>query len=246
MDRDVGRSLTRPDHTGRPSPQMGSLKSSVGDSDLVVRDESQSYKPTITVIYNLEPVKAGAGDPDLVLRGYTNTCIKPDSIDVHKSASVSFSSSVGSSDLARGDSTNVKEIKEVSSINTSTAINLILPVNINGITVEAIVDTGAQITVINEKLTKQLKIPEVRGDSMYLKGIDANSKIKARNGGEARILIGKTETKWQLIVVDKTETKWRLIVVEITDHVIIGLELLYHLHAIIDLAKYTIKLDQKN
>jgi hypothetical protein len=125
---------------------MGSLKSSVGDSDLVVRDESQSYKPTITVIYNLVPVKAGAGDPDLVLRGDTNTCIKPDSIDVHKSASVSFSSSVGSSDLARGDSTNVKEIKEVSSINTSTAINLILPVNINGITVEAIVDTGAQIT----------------------------------------------------------------------------------------------------
>jgi Holliday junction resolvase len=47
---------------------------------------------------------------------------------------------------------------------------------------------------------------------MYLKGIDANSKIKDRNGGEARILIGKTETKWQLIVVDKTETKWRLIV----------------------------------
>lgn len=65
---------------------------------------------------------------------------------------------------------------------------------------------------------------------MYLKGIDEHSKIKARNGGEARILIGKTETKW------------RLIVAEITDHVIIGLDLLYHLHAIIDLAEYTIKI----
>jgi predicted aspartyl protease len=46
---------------------------------------------------------------------------------------------------------NVKEIKEVSSINTSTTISLILSVKINGITVEAIIDTGAHITVINEK-----------------------------------------------------------------------------------------------
>jgi hypothetical protein len=52
---------------------------------------------------------------------------------------------------------NVKEIKEVSSINTSTTISLILSVKINGITVEAIIDTGAHITVINEKLAKQLK-----------------------------------------------------------------------------------------
>ena len=188
-----------------------------------MRDESQSCKPTSTIIYNLEPVKSGVGDPDLVLRGDANT---------RKSVSVSSSPCVGIPDLVRGENMNVKEIKEVSSINTSTTISLILSVKINGITVEAIIDTGAHITVINEKLAKQLKIPEVRGDPMYLKGVpvDENTKIKARNGGEARIVMGKTEAKWQLIVA------------EITDHVIIGLDLLCHLHAIIDLTEYTIKI----
>ena len=171
-----------------------------------MRDERQSCKSTSTVIYSLRPVKSSVGDPDQVLRGDANT---------RKSVSVSSSPSVDIPDLVRGENMNVKEIKEVSSINTSTVISLILPVKINDITVEAIIDTGAQITVINEKLAKQLKIPEVRGDPMYLKGVpvDENTKIKARNGGEARIVIGKTEAKWQLIVA------------EITDHVIIGLDL---------------------
>ncbi|CAC5366895.1 unnamed protein product [Mytilus coruscus] len=40
----------------------------------------------------------------------------------------------------------------------------------------------------------------------------------------------------------KTETKWQIIVADITDSVLLGLDILQHLKAVIDLAYYTVKL----
>lgn len=54
--------------------------------------------------------------------------------------------------------------------------------------------------------------------------------VRARSGGKARVAIGKTETKWHLIVA------------KITDDIIIGLDLLYHLKVVIYLAEYTVQI----
>ena len=131
---------------------------------------------------------------------------------------------VGDPDPAEG-----VQIKEITSLNASGGINLVLPVKINGVTVEAILDTGAQITVISEELAKKARLPSRSGEPVYLKGVQ-DSVVRARSGGKARVAIGKTETKWHLIVA------------KITDDIIIGLDLLYHLKVVIDLAEYTVQI----
>ncbi|CAG2221430.1 unnamed protein product [Mytilus edulis] len=92
------------------------------------------------------------------------------------------------------------------------AASLILKVKINGVDVDAVVDTAAQVTIISEKFMKKLQPPLELKSSVTLKGAGAENKIKARYANRVSIRTGKTETKWQIIVAD------------ITDPVLLGLD----------------------
>ncbi|VDI12072.1 Hypothetical predicted protein, partial [Mytilus galloprovincialis] len=113
------------------------------------------------------------------------------------------------------------------------AASLILKVKINGVDVDAVVDTAAQVTIISEKFMKKLQPPLELKSSVTLKGAGAENKIKARYANRVSIRTGKTETKWQIIVAD------------ITDPVLLGLDFLQHLQAVIDLANYTVKINNQ-
>ncbi|CAG2215849.1 unnamed protein product [Mytilus edulis] len=113
------------------------------------------------------------------------------------------------------------------------AASLILKVKINGVDVDAVVDTAAQVTIISEKFMKKLQPPLELKSSVTLKGAGAENKIKARYANRVSIRTGKTETKWQIIVAD------------ITDSVLLGLDFLQHLQAVIDLANYTVKINNQ-
>ncbi|CAC5399678.1 unnamed protein product [Mytilus coruscus] len=113
------------------------------------------------------------------------------------------------------------------------AASLILNVKINGVNVDAVVDTAAQVTIISEKFMKKLQPPLELKSSVTLKGAGAENKVKARYANRVSIRNGKTETKWQIIEADTT------------DSVLLGLDFLQHLQAVIDLANYTVKINNQ-
>ncbi|CAC5375552.1 unnamed protein product [Mytilus coruscus] len=127
----------------------------------------------------------------------------------------------------------ISEVSVNDSYGPTVAASLILNVKINGVDVDAVVDTAAQVTIISEKFMKKLQPPLELKSSVTLKGAGAENKIKARYANRVSIRMGKTETKWQIIVAD------------ITDSLLLGLDILQHLKAVIDLANYTVKINNQ-
>ena len=115
-----------------------------------------------------------------------------------------------------------------SSSKNQTANNLILNIKINGTNIDAILDTAAQVTLMNEYFANTLQPPVVLTDFLLLKGAGENNTIPARYAEQTKINIGKTETKW------------RVIVAKISDPVILGLDILKFLKATINLEAFTI------
>ena len=101
--------------------------------------------------------------------------------------------------------------------------NLVIDVKINGKPEKAIVDTAAQISVINRKLANSLTPPLNIGKEVTLKGVGENSWLKANYSHDANIEIEGIQFKWPVIIAD------------ITDQVIIGLDFLSANNALIDL-----------
>jgi len=126
------------------------------------------------------------------------------------------------------DHFKVTEVSLYDENNKTRAVNLVLKITINGEPVEALIDTAAQVTVINEKFANTLEIPLKIGHRVSLKGAGNDTSIRARYADKVVINIGQTETRWRIIVAD------------ISDPVIIGLDLLKHLKAIIDLVDFNI------
>ena len=108
--------------------------------------------------------------------------------------------------------------------------NLVIDVKINGKPEKAIVDTAAQISVINRKLANSLTPPLNIGKEVTLKGVGGNSWLKANYSHDANIEIEGIQFKWPVIIAD------------ITDQVIIGLDFLSANNALIDLNAQSINI----
>ena len=127
------------------------------------------------------------------------------------------------------------QVKEISKTDTNNGINLVLPISINGRKIDGIVDTGTQITVVNEYCFKNLKLPVSCAQVFHLKGTGNNTCIKTVSGDTARFNIGNIETKWRFIVANiisfckiARSSVILLLPFFITDPVIIGRDLLHH------------------
>jgi hypothetical protein len=62
------------------------------------------------------------------------------------------------------------QVNEISKTDTNDGINLVLPISINGRKIDGIVDTGTQITVVNEDCFKNVKLPVGCAQVFPLKG----------------------------------------------------------------------------
>jgi hypothetical protein len=121
------------------------------------------------------------------------------------------------------------QLREVSMYEGNPFVNnLIIPILINGTAVDAVVDTAAQVTLLGDDFARKLDPPVIFTDSVLLKGAGTNNNIPARY------------TDGTTVTVGKTETKWRIIVAKITDPVILGLNLLTKFDAVIDLTDFSI------
>ena len=93
--------------------------------------------------------------------------------------------------------------------------NLVIPVAINqGPTTNAIIDTAAQVTVINSKLARQVGLDLSGAEKVTLRGVGVNSELEAFLVKGVRLVIGRKVYRWDVYVA------------HITDEFILGLDFL--------------------
>ena len=102
-----------------------------------------------------------------------------------------------------------------------------------GVPVKAVVDTAADLSIINFETYKQFKFPPPELETLDIQSADENLRFPVRKVGPIRINIGKV----------KLETF--LYVGKITDPMIMGLDLLQQLRATIDLKSSTLVLGKQ-
>ncbi|CAG2208013.1 unnamed protein product [Mytilus edulis] len=126
------------------------------------------------------------------------------------------------------DNPQLREVQLYPSDRNPESNTLVLGISINEVTVNAVIDTAAQVTLMSEEFAKKLKPPVIFKGSLMLKGAGKDNSITARY------------TECVTVKVGKTDTKWKIIVAKINDQVILGLDFLKHLDAVIDLTDLSI------
>ena len=111
-------------------------------------------------------------------------------------------------DASREDA-NLREV-----LLNSTGMNLIVPLTINGTAVNAVTDTGAQISVISKTLAEKLGLP-----------VDNSETIKLKNAQKDRSMYGKI-TKGLKITLGKHKFQWDTVIADIHDEFILGYDFL--------------------
>ena len=108
---------------------------------------------------------------------------------------------------------------------------LYIPLEVENVKVNAVIDTAAQVSVMNMDLYKKLKPTPHLTDSIVLKAAGINNDIQARLAKNVNIRVGDVVKKWDVVVG------------EIADSLLLGLDFLEHCSSIIDLQNYTITFD---
>jgi len=97
-----------------------------------------------------------------------------------------------------------------------------------------VVDSAAEVSVLNKSLLHQLG-PKVKlKQDIILKGVGRGSRIEARYTDNLDVKLGSLEAKWKFVVAD------------ISDDIILGIDFLVNFHAIVDLANYSIRINQES
>lgn len=81
--------------------------------------------------------------------------------------------------------------------------NIYIPIKVNGFVMYALVDTGAQASVISEKFAQQLNLRVT--ETMGIKGISDGSNLKAKFCPEVNIEIGNITFKTHVVVAPINE-----------------------------------------
>ena len=100
---------------------------------------------------------------------------------------------------------------------------MLVPIQINGIQVFAVVDSGAQVSITLDK-------PKIT-ETVFIKGINSTASIRAHIVPNINIKIGRTNLQWNMLMA------------EITDKVILGLDFLEANKAIVDHGQYSIHIN---
>ena len=115
-----------------------------------------------------------------------------------------------------------------------TTKTLLIPIRISGKTFMAVVDSAAQVSVINNTLLKQLGPSVKLKEYVMLTGAGKESQIEARITDEIPVEIGKSKLKWKFVTA------------EINDDIILGIDFLEYNKAVIDLSNFSVSINREN
>ena len=110
---------------------------------------------------------------------------------------------------------------------------LIIPGKVNDRYVDVVVDTGAEITVVNEDLMHKLSLPLRIADTVYLEGAVPGAKIEAKLVKNLPITLGTTTVKWDVYLAP------------VAEDFILGLDFLLQNHCTVDLSSCEITIGSK-
>lgn len=89
---------------------------------------------------------------------------------------------------------------------------LYVPCIVNNKTINAVIDTAAQVTVMNYELFESLKPKPLLQKDIILKGAGKNNIINGKIAEQVKLRIGPTEQRWDVVVG------------EIADSLLLGLD----------------------
>jgi hypothetical protein len=78
--------------------------------------------------------------------------------------------------------------------------SMLVPIQINGIQVFAVVDSGAQVSIINKvQYNHILDKPKIT-ETVFIKGINSTASIRAHIVPNINIKIGRTNLQWNMLM----------------------------------------------
>ena len=95
----------------------------------------------------------------------------------------------------------------------TTGPTILMPIRINGKDVDAVVDTGSQVTVISQKFHLKHKFPDPP-KSVLVRNAEEGKEMTAGAGLTSEITVGETTVPWEALIAP------------INDDVLVGLDLL--------------------
>ena len=111
--------------------------------------------------------------------------------------------------------------------------SILLPIKVNGYRTHAVVDTGAQATILSERVASRLERPLRYQGKVQLKGPDEGSYIPARMSENAELFIGDHLYHWHVYVAP------------IRDDIILGLDFVAHFGMDIKLSDRCLQIGQE-
>ena len=109
--------------------------------------------------------------------------------------------SAGNEEVGEDQSENKLDLN-CRKVSFNSASNLVVPISINGVPVKAVIDTAAQISVINTNFVEE-HLPNLRFSGAYsLNGINADAPLCASMSEELEISLGNKIFKWKVLKAD--------------------------------------------
>ena len=109
--------------------------------------------------------------------------------------------SVGNEEVGEGQSENELDLN-CRKVSFNSASNLVVPISINWVPVKAVIDTAAQISVINTNFVEE-HLPNLKFSCAYsLTGSNADAPLCASMSEELEICLGNKVFKWKALKAD--------------------------------------------
>lgn len=88
----------------------------------------------------------------------------------------------------------------------SRGISLVIPVQIQGVHTQAIIDTTAQVSIISEELANTISPPCKVKDQVLLRGAEKCSSMIAKRTTSVHLRIGQHSYKWDILIAPMADT----------------------------------------
>jgi hypothetical protein len=107
------------------------------------------------------------------------------------------------------------------------------PIKVGNKQVSAVIDSGAQVSVISEKLFECSSDKPKLTDTVFIRGIGTTNRIRARVVENILLKIGSINMNWNMLVAD------------VKDTLILGLDFLDGNKGVIDHGQFNISINQE-
>ena len=153
----------------------------------------------------------------------------PDVIEIVNGSST-VPPSIGNPELS---GSQLREVSYFESDPDDEHITLLIPVRVNGIQVQAVVDTAAQVSIVSTDLMRKMKTRLTSSESVRLRGAEKGRSMVAERYLDVPMMVGTKSYRWNILSAP------------ITDSFIIGVDILKSKGAVIDPDKDIITLGEE-